>query len=511
MMKTYILSNLRIPSREDITLAEEVAKELHIPPSTFKINRIIHKALDTRKKNYPVFVYTLELEFSSSPPHHPDLSEFKPLKIETPSPILINNPHPYIIGMGPAGLFCALAMVENGIQPWLFDRGEPLEDRLIKVQDFWQKGILDENSNVQFGEGGAGTFSDGKLTNRRNDALTQRIFSELIKFGAPEEIAYEALPHLGTDGIQRIVKRIREYLLAKGCKFHYRTSLTDLVLKEGKVSQVALGNQWQEPEIIILALGNAARDTWKMLYERGITLEAKPFAIGFRIEQKQSDINRWIYGNEQWAEVLGAASYRLTCKTGFTFCMCPGGKVIVASIEKNTVVTNGMSFSSREGDAGNSAIVTAVNANDYGNGIWDGMNLQISLENKAFRKGYLAPAQKAKDFLQNQNGSHNIHSTCLPGIYPFNLNNLFPITISNRLSSTLKYCNQIFPEFYTNSILIAPETRTSSPIKILRKKNELSSLSAANLYPIGEGSGYSGGIISSAADGWRLGERFRIR
>ena len=170
-----------------------------------------------------------------------------------------------------------------------------------------------------------------------------------------------------------------------------------------------------------------------------------------------------------------------------------------------------MSFSSREGDTGNSAIVTAVNAQDYGNGIWDGMNLQISLENKAFRKGYLAPAQKAKDFLQNQNGSHNIHSTCLPGIYPFNLNNLFPIDITNRLSSTLKYCNHIFPEFYTNSILIAPETRTSSPIKILRKKNELSSLSAANLYPIGEGSGYSGGIISSAADGWRLGERFRIR
>ena len=510
-MKTYILSNLRIPAGEDFILEDEIARELHLPSTFFKLHRIIRKALDTRKKDHPIWVFTVELEFYFSPPRHPDLCEVQSLKTVNLSPIFIKNPHPYIIGMGPAGLFCALAMVENGLQPWLFDKGDPLEERLIKVQDFWQKGILDENSNIQFGEGGAGTFSDGKLTSRRNEALTQRIYSELIKFGAPEEIAYEALPHLGTDGIQMIVKRIREYLLARGCKFHYRTCLTDIKLNDEKVSQVAFGNQWQEPEIVILAPGNAARDTWKMLHKRGILLEAKPFALGFRIEQKQSDINRWIYGNEHWAEILGPASYRLACKTGFTFCMCPGGKVIIAASEKNTIVTNGMSFSRRESDYGNSAIVTAVNAKNYGNGIWDGINYQINLEKKAFHPGYLAPAQRAKDFLQNQNYSHSIHSTCLPGIYPCNLNNLFSPFISSCLSSTLKYCNHIFPEFYTNSILIAPETRTSSPIKILRKKDELSSLSASNLYPIGEGSGYSGGIISSAVDGWRLGERFKIR
>ncbi|MDD3633139.1 MAG: hypothetical protein PHW38_05065 [Candidatus Cloacimonetes bacterium] len=509
-MKTYTLSDFRIPAGKDIILENEIARELHIPVSSFKVQKIVRKALDTRKKDYPVWVLTLQLEFYSSPPVHPALSEIQPLKIEAYTPILVHNPHPYIIGMGPAGLFCALAMVENGFKPWLFDKGDSLEERLIKVQDFWQKGILDENSNVQFGEGGAGTFSDGKLTSRRNDALTQRIYSELIKFGTPEEIAYEALPHLGTDGIQKIVKRIREYLITKGCKFHYRTPLTDIKLSEGKVSQVAFGNQWQEPEIIILALGNAARNTWKMLYEREIALAAKPFAIGFRIEQKQSDINRWIYGNESWSEILGPASYRLACKTGFTFCMCPGGNVILASSENNTVVTNGMSFSARKGIYGNSAIVTAVSAKDYGTGIWDGMKLQIDMETKAFHKGYLAPAQKADDFLQNKDSFVPLYSTCLPGIYPFNLNRFFPSSITSRLSSTLKYCNHIFPGFYTDAILVAPETRTSSPIKILRKEDYLSSLSASNLYPIGEGSGYSGGIISSAADGWRLGERFRI-
>lgn len=509
-VKTYTLRNLRFPVRQDLNLEDEIARKLRLPGADFRIERIIRKALDTRKFDQPFFDLTLQLTFSSSPPRHPDLSESRPIETLPPPSISINDPHPIIVGMGPAGLFCALAMVENGLQPHLFDRGDSLEERAAKTADFWKNGRLDEDSNAQNGEGGAGAFSDGKLTSRGNDPWIQSVFAAMISFGAPPEIAYEALPHLGTDGIRAMVKEIRDFLIAKGCRFHYRSALQDIELKQDRVIRARIAGQWYSPEILVLGLGNSARETFRMLNGRGLPLEPKSFALGLRIEQKQADINRLIYGSERWAEILGPAAYRLTAKTGFTFCMCPGGQVIAASTETNTVVTNGMSFVARQNDLCNSAIVTPVTSSDCGLGLWDGMNLQRGLETAAFREGYFAPVQSCESFLGGQPDLPKPLASYLPGTYAHDLNGLFSADIALRLRSALRRFDQILPGFHAGSVLIAPETRTSSPVRITRHKELLHSLGASNLYPIGEGSGYAGGIISSAADGWRLGSRFTL-
>ncbi|HOZ00562.1 MAG TPA: hypothetical protein PLG20_02010 [Candidatus Syntrophosphaera sp.] len=509
-MRKYTLRNLRFPARADFNLEDEAAAKLCVPRTAFRMESILRQAVDTRKANHPVYDFTLELAFSTSPPRHPDLSE-TPAQPQFPvSPIAVSDPHPFIIGMGPAGLFCALAMAENGLQPWLFDRGDPLELRSAKVSEFWLDGVLDPDSNVQFGEGGAGAFSDGKLTSRGKDPSLNRILEELVRFGAPAEIAWQALPHLGTDGIRAVVKKLREYLIAKGCRFHYRSALEDLDLEQGKVRRARISGQWHKPEMIILALGNAARGAFRMLHERGVALEPKPFALGLRIEQKQSHINRLVYGSEKWAELLGPATYRLTASTGFTFCMCPGGHVIAAASEAGGVVTNGMSFAGRRNAFCNSAVVTSVGESDYGSGLWDGIDLQRRIERAACKSGYLAPAQTASGFLREKLDGGKPAASYLPDVYAADLNALFTSDIAQRLKSALQRFDEILRGFTNEAVLIAPETRTSSPLRIPRHNKDLHSLSARNLFPIGEGSGYAGGIVSSAADGWRLGSRFRL-
>ncbi len=508
-MSLYTLRNLRVPARASIDLEMETAAKLRLPGSSFRIVRVLRQAVDTRRANHPVFDFTLQLEFSEAPRPNSDLIPMALPEASPSPPIKVSDPHPCIIGMGPAGLFCALAMVENGLQPWLFDQGDPLLERSAKVSEFWLKGVLDEDSNVQFGEGGAGAFSDGKLTSRGSDPALLKVFEQLIRFGAPPSIAFLALPHLGTEGIRAVVAGIRAHLLERGCRFHYRSALQDLELASGKVSRVLINGEWFAPETLVLGLGNSARASFRMLHRRGVSLEPKPFALGLRIEQLQSSIDRLVYGGESWSELLGPATYRLTAPTGFTFCMCPGGHVIAASSESSSVVTNGMSFSKRGNAFCNSAIVTSVTSSDFGEGLWKGMELQGQLERAAFQSGYLAPAQTAQRFLEGQPEAQKPLASYLPDVYPANLTTLFPMAITNRLQAALRRFGEILPGFYNAAVLIAPETRTSSPIRILRDRSNLNSLSAANLYPIGEGGGYAGGIISSAADGWRLGERFR--
>ncbi len=361
-MKIFTLRNLRFPARPDYSLEEETARKLGLPPSAFQLRQIVRQALDTRGR--PVYDFTLRLSFEGLAPRHRDLTPHEPQPRPVPEPIFTPDPHPFIIGMGPAGLFCALAMVENGLRPWLFDQGDPLEQRAEQVAAFWQKGSLDEDSNVQCGEGGAGAWSDGKLTARGGDPAIQQVFDQMIRFGAPARIAWEALPHLGTDGIRALVLKLRNHLLDQGCQFFYRHRLEDLEVASGRLSRLKLNAEWHAPSLAVLALGNAARATWPTLQRRGVELEPKAFALGMRIEQNQDHINRLIYGEGNWADWLGAASYRLTAQTGFTFCMCPGGEVIAAASEQGGVVTNGMSFSARSGRLANSAVVTPVTAED---------------------------------------------------------------------------------------------------------------------------------------------------
>ncbi|MBP7205790.1 MAG: hypothetical protein KBA54_04665 [Candidatus Cloacimonetes bacterium] len=508
-MKIFTLRNLRFTARPEFSLEEETAAKLGLPVSAFRIDRIVRKALDTRRRGHPVFDFTLLLGFTGTIPNHKDLTLFEPQPKPLAEAITSPDSHPYIIGMGPAGLFCALAMVENGLQPWLFDRGDALEARAEKVEALWRKGSLDEDSNVQFGEGGAGAWSDGKLTSRGSDPSIQQVFDQMLRFGAPPEIAWEALPHLGTEGIRALVLKLRNHLFEHGCRFFYRHQLEDLEPRSGKVSRVRINAEWHSPGIIVLALGNAARKTWPILQQRGMELEPKPFALGFRIEQDQARVNTMIYGDGPWADFLGPASYRLTAKTAYTFCMCPGGQVIAASSEQGGVVTNGMSFSARANRYANSAVVTPVDSVDYGEGLWSGVELQRHLESLSFRAGFLAPAQSAQAFLKGQPEAATAAVSYLPGVYPADLARLFPPQISSRLGSALVRFDQVLPGFSRDAVLISPETRTSSPIRMLRHRERMNCLGLENLYPIGEGSGYAGGIISSAADGWRLGERIK--
>ncbi len=503
-----VLRNIRFPVQEQDGLVQAIALKLSIPISDVRIERILRRAIDTRKKNQPFYEYAVLLDVDRSI-KNPDLIPHTELSPDSYEPIALHDPNPFIIGMGPAGLFCALALVEQGLTPWLFDQGDRIELRSDRVRRFWQTGELDPDSNVQYGEGGAGAFSDGKLTCRTRDPATDVVFAILVKFGAPASIGYDAYPHLGTDGIRQIVREIRAYLLDRGCKFFYRSKLTDITIHCGQIKRVTINNENYSPEVMFLAVGNSARSIWNLLEHNQILMEAKPFALGFRIEHPQDYLNRVVYGSEHWSEILGAATYRLTDKSSgsYTFCMCPGGEVIAAASSAGRCVTNGMSYSRRNGRYGNSAIVTQISNLQFGAGLYRGVDFQQHIEQSAYSKGFATTVQRAHDYLHGNMTRAALTTTYKPQTQPDDLNRLFPPEINFSLKSALQKFDQIFPGLISEGTVIAPETRTSSPIRILRDQNAARSVSCVNLYPIGEGSGYAGGIISSAADGYRIGRR----
>ncbi len=510
----YQLSNIRIPAGSEVDLEQTIRKMLNNQSSYLISWKPLHQALDTRRHNHPIFNYTIELEVSHLLTNLPNLL---PLVDDEPIPqpdTKLSHKSPVIIGMGPAGLFCALAMVERGLQPILIDRGSNLVRRTEAVEAFWRQGILNPESNVQFGEGGAGAFSDGKLTSRTRNIYITKVFDSMVELGAPQSIRYQALPHLGTDGIRAMVAKLRTYLEEKGCSFVYNARLDQLKVKAGKVSEITINGESHTPELVVLALGNAARDTYRMLASTSVKLEAKPFAIGFRIMHSQGWINQSIYGGDKWAEKLGAASYRLTAnragKGAYTFCMCPGGFIIAASSEADALVTNGMSYAARSHSFGNSAIVTVIDEADYGTGLFDGMQLQSDIERKAYSSGYAAPYQSAGDYLADKLTPPRSVDCLFPASIPMLLTDIFPASVNSALRLALKHFDHVLPGFIAEGMLIAPETRTSSPVRILRDKQNLNCLGISNLYAIGEGSGYAGGIISSAADGYRIGSKFAL-
>jgi uncharacterized protein len=510
----YLLKNLRVPVDSEQNLTISVANHLKYSVKGQIGITIIRRAIDTRKKNYPFFVYTLEIESDFTFPHHPDLLPLPEAIPDVYPSVPVSDSKPIIVGMGPAGLFCALAMVEKGLKPLLFDRGEKLSVRAATVEDFWNQGNLNPESNVQFGEGGAGAFSDGKLTSRSHNYAIQRVYALLIRFGAPDSIAWEALPHLGTDGIRSVVARIREFLISNGCEFHYNSHLEDLHVKDGRLCEVKINNIFYQPETLVLAIGNAARDTFRLLADKYIELEPKPFSIGFRISHPQDWINHTIYGSDKWSSLLGAASYRLTSgnsgKGTYSFCMCPGGFVIAAASEMDSIVTNGMSWSKRDGTHGNSAIVTSVDSCDYGTSLFDGLQWQSRIEHRAFATGYAAPFQATKDYLKNALSAKVKVPCFFPEVKAVNISDLFSDGINKALKSALIHFDHIMPGFISEGFLIAPETRTSSPLRIVRDKANLNCRNITNLYAIGEGAGYAGGIISSAADGYKTGSIFTL-
>ena len=417
----------------------------------------------------------------------------------------------YIVGFGPAGIFAAYLLTLSGFKPTVVERGEPVEKRAVSVEKFLTGGELNENSNVQYGEGGAGTFSDGKLTTRIGDPRCKFVLKSFAEHGAPEEILYKARPHIGTDVLRNVVANMRNAIIKNGGKILYNTKMTDIEINNGKICGIYLNGEFHEAEKVLIATGNGARDTYEMLLNKKVATEAKPFSVGFRMEFPQAELNNAVYGKNSANRSLPPAEYNFFTHIGgdktntvYTFCMCPGGHVINSSSENGYLVTNGMSYHARNGKNANSALLASVKFGTPNEGI----EFQKRLEKAAFdtAKG-LAPATLAKDFLDKKGSKKlgRVEPTFRPGVEPADLYGLFPESVSNRLVTGLtEFQKKIFR--CDESVLTGVETRTSAPLRILRDSETFESLGISGLYPCGEGSGYAGGIVSSAADGLRSAE-----
>jgi uncharacterized FAD-dependent dehydrogenase len=481
---------------------------------------VIRKGIDARKKNRIKFIYTVEFSvtnprsFWEKHSEDPDLEQIK--KSESPVFTPVKSPVKIIIvGSGPAGLFAALRLQEYGLTPILLERGRAMEERIQNVNSFWTGALLDEESNIQFGEGGAGTFSDGKLTTRVRDANISYVLNKLVIFGAPDEICWLAKPHIGTDRLRSVVVNMRRFLESRGVDIRFRAKLTGLQHSAGRIGCAVINNQSEEScEHLILAPGHSARDTYTMLFEQGIPLEAKPFAVGLRIEHPQELINLIQYGlashpNLPPADYALAYNDRQTGRSAYTFCMCPGGVVVAGSSEKGGVVTNGMSSYGRNGSLANSALVATVQRKDFNSDSpLAGIAFQRGLEKRAFLLGggnYHAPAQNLIAFLGGKQGP-NPASSYRPGVTNADLAELLPPFVTTTLRDGIAAFERKMRGFITaEATLTGVESRTSAPVRILRGEN-LESIGLEGLFPCGEGAGYAGGIMSAALDGIRVAD-----
>jgi len=479
----------------------KASKILKIPRRDIFSYKIIKKSLDARKK--PHYVYTIALDCSLE-------GDYIEPSFELPK--LNTSKRVAVIGYGPAGIFASLYLNRAGFDVTVFEQGECIEDRKKSVDKFIKTGKLNKTSNIQFGEGGAGTFSDGKLTSRSKNILGYEVLKTLVKYGANEEILYISNPHLGTDNIQRIVTSIRQDSINNGVNINFRSLLSNIEINDN--IEITVNENMYEFDYLVLAIGHSSRSTFRML-EGKLQMESKPFAVGFRIEHKQDFINKAQYGEYN----LGAAEYKLTHKSSdrgiYSFCMCPGGVVVPAQTEEDTIVVNGMSYYSRDLENSNSAIVASIGPKDYGNDLFSGMEFQEKIEKVAYSLtgSYRAPVQMTKDFI---NGVKSTEIGSIKPTYPLgyelcDLSKIYPDYINDSIVEALKSFDRKIKMFSTGeSILTGVETRTSSPIRITRNKDTFET-SIENIYAIGEGSGYAGGIVSSAIDGIRIAERIVMK
>ncbi|MCL2816772.1 MAG: FAD-dependent oxidoreductase [Clostridiales bacterium] len=519
-IKALRLSGIELSlDEEEAVLLQKTARILGVKPEAISEFKIIKKALDARKKERPVFVYTVDINCRH---YGPLLARGRGVKLEPrpsdevfaplPGKEALVYP-PVVVGAGPAGFFAALALAENGYNPLLFEQGRDVQSRVLDIENFWRTGVLNAESNAQFGEGGAGTFSDGKLTFRGNSVFSQRVFDELVRCGAPADILYWHKPHLGTDVLRKVMPNLRRKIISLGGRVFFDTKLEEIILKDKALCGLKIKNKGEIPaQVLVLAPGHSARDIFIMLHGKQVALASKPFAVGLRIEHSQKNINLAQYGENASHPALRTADYHLTLQRGkrgiYTFCMCPGGYVINASSESDGLVTNGMSFSPRKSGRGNSAVVVTVDESDYGAGPLAGMYWQQKIEKRAFELAggaHALPAQRLEDFLAGRLSSppEAAFKPLSAAVVPADLRRILPAPLADEIAAALCEWSEKFSLFEADDAwLTGVETRTSSPVRILRNSG-LEAVDTSGLYPAGEGSGYAGGIISSAVDGLR--------
>ena len=537
-----------MPGHSDRELTEKAARTLRIRPEEIASLRVVRQSIDARKKPEIRLIYTVDVKLVGAREEkvllscrkNPDVGPAPEVRYRFPEPgkeILAERP--LIIGTGPAGLFCGYLLAKAGYRPLLLERGEDVESRTRRVEEFWKTGVLAPDSNVQFGEGGAGTFSDGKLNTlvKDKDGRNAEVLKIFVENGAPEEIRYESRPHVGTDVLSRVVKHMRERILSWGGEVRFSTRVTELVIEGGRVRGVVCENGERiDAGAVVLAIGHSARDTFAMLEKKGIPMEAKSFAVGFRVEHPQELINLSQYAQRR-PEALPPASYKLTAKTSegrgvYSFCMCPGGYVVNASSEPGRLAVNGMSYSGRNGKNANSAIIVSVTPQDYGaGGPLAGIQFQRMLEERAFRAaGGAVPVQRYADYAgtERENGSavaeadgmvrekreRHVPADFAPaikGAWKFaDLRDILPSSVRKAFLEGMEAFDRIIPGFADDAVCLSGvESRTSSPVRIPRDETLQSSV--RGLYPCGEGAGYAGGITSAAMDGMRVAEAIAAR
>lgn len=501
-------------------LEKKIRKILQLKQEDQFSYEILKRSIDARKKPDIFYVYSLGVKTAKESQilkkiHNPSVMIYKEKHYHLPDmgEKSLTNP-PVIVGAGPAGLFCAYLLTKAGYAPIVIERGKPVEERQKDVEKFWETGVLDPTSNVQFGEGGAGTFSDGKLNTVVKDpsGRNQFVLQTFVEFGAPEHILYENKPHIGTDILSKVISNIRNYLIEKGAKFYFETKATDFILTGNKVSQVLADKQNFKSQAVVLALGHSARDTFEVLKKHEIPMEAKNFAVGFRVEHPQSMINEYMYGKA--GENLPASPYKVTSnfpngRGVYSFCMCPGGYVVNSSSEEGGLVVNGMSYSGRNGANANSAIIVSVTEKDFGSSdALAGMYYQRKLEQENFLRGNgKIPQQLLGDYRENRlTKEYGSFSSQTKGQTVFaDLRGLMSEDMETSFLAGMEHFDKIIPGFNKyDAILSGMETRTSSPVRIIRDENLESSVEG--IYPCGEGAGYAGGIMSAAMDGLKSAE-----
>ncbi len=508
-MSLFTLSDVKLSlGKSENELLRLAEKKLGRRAKHFKI---LKKSLDARDKNNIKYVYTIEFSSEEQATLTQGIERLPKNKLPQ-KPVLV-------VGSGPAGLFCAITLIERGITPIVIERGAPVEEREKAVNAFFQTRILNTETNVQFGEGGAGTFSDGKLNTQTHSPQNRKVLETFVRFGAPEEILFLQKPHIGSDKLKNVVKNMRQYILESGGQVRFHTRLRDICVKNGAVQSARLISGGNEETVdvsaLVLAVGHSARDTFEMLLARGVAISRKDFAVGVRIEHLQKNIGYAQYGKAYTA--LPAADYKLVARTGersaFTFCMCPGGYVMPATSEEGGVVSNGMSNYARDGVNANSALIAQVRAEEFqGNSPLAGIEYQREIERAAYREGggnYSAPIQLVGDFLQDKESTRfgDVLPTYAAGTQFADLRTVLPPSVLSSLKEAITLMDRKLHGFACpDAVLTAAETRTSSPVRIEREGNTLQSVSVKGLYPCGEGAGYAGGITSSAADGIRVAE-----